>query len=78
MLFAEAANVSASEILERMRILGFDTAPSWKPNKIFLPYYGYWNIAPTKGWSGGPLVRAVISFILAAAFLISCAPRLPR
>jgi hypothetical protein len=78
MLFAGIANAAAFYILERMQGLGFDTRPSWNAKKQFLPYYGYWNIAPTKGWSRGPLVAGVVSLILAAALLISCALRLPK
>ena len=78
MAFAAVANIAATIILQRMQGAGFDTRPSWNAKKQFLPYYGYWNIAPVRGWSRTLLVTMVISFILAAAFLISSGLRVPK
>jgi hypothetical protein len=76
--FAAVANIAATLILQRMQELGFDTRPSWNAKKQLLAYQGYWNIAPVKGWSRTPLMVMVISFVLAAAFLISTGTSIPK
>jgi hypothetical protein len=75
---AAVANIAAIRILQRMQELAFDTRPSWNAKKQFLPYCGYWNIAPLKSWARGPLVVGVFSLFPVAALLISCALTLPK
>jgi hypothetical protein len=68
MVFGGIANACAFFILGRMRSIGFSVG-LWRAGKDLNLYYGYWNIAPKRGWSRLPLIAGVLSFVLGGFFL---------
>ena|SRR5215467_12068054 len=71
MLFGGFANSLAFVVLNRMDEAGYKVGYwRWFSEDLRL-YSEYWRIAPVKGWSRSALSGALISFLLAAAFLLS-------
>jgi hypothetical protein len=63
------ANACAFFILSRMESLGFSVGLWRWPGKDVQLYSGYWNIAPTRGWSRLPLIAAAVAMVLGVIFL---------
>jgi len=70
MLFGGIANSLAFLVFHRMNSAGFEVHISRGPLKDFRLYSEYWRIAPLRGWSRWILAGALLSFGLAAAFLL--------
>jgi hypothetical protein len=56
------ALVCALFIINRMENLGFSVRGIWRKRKEFPIFYGYWNIAPKRGWSRFPLIIMYAAF----------------
>jgi hypothetical protein len=75
MLFGGLANACSFFVLGRMRSLGRNVG-AWRwPHKDIALYRDYWNLAPERNWSRAPLIIGLVSFILAAYFLLSLVPK---
>lgn len=70
MLFGGLANGCAFFVFSRMKRLGRKVGHwRWFQEDLAL-YREYWNLAPERNWSRAPLIFGVVSFILAACFLL--------
>ncbi len=70
MVFAGLANYLAFTVLHRMQSAGVQVG-LWRGRNDFRLYGDYWRIAPERGWSRLPIIGLVVSFLLAACFLVS-------